>query len=335
MSASNLWFICLPSAGMPANIVKYPTYQQIFPLPRLAHSCSYLIMKRVVMNVRRPEQPPAPTADLFLELTPRLMKAARSELDSSWRALPSRDPYNRIYYIEDGHGRVNLAGREIVLRPGNLYFLPAHTPVGYQTERRVVIQWLHCCLGPVSGVELGAFLPCRNEVTPAQPEQIRVLFSRLIQLHDRGAITGVSWAETLEIRGLLFQLLAACALPLGEAPPHRINQAQFQRFLPVLERIERTLEPPPTLPELARMLHMTPAAFSRRFAALFGLPPIQYQLGRRIATARQMLRASDVKLEEVACRLGFSDAFHFSKTFKRLTGLSPQQFRQRPSLPLP
>jgi transcriptional regulator GlxA family with amidase domain len=80
---------------------------------------------------------------------------------------------------------------------------------------------------------------------------------------------------------------------------------------------------------------MTPAAFSRRFAALFGLPPIQYQLGRRIATARQMLRASDVKLEEVACRLGFSDAFHFSKTFKRLTGLSPQQFRQRPSLPLP
>jgi hypothetical protein len=126
-----------------------------------------LIMKRVVMSARLSEYPSAPPADLFLDLTPQLVMAARSELDASWRALPSRASYNRIYFIEDGDGRVNLAGREIVLRPGNLYFLPAHTPVGYQTDRRVVIQWLHCCLGPASGVELGAFLPCRNEVTPA------------------------------------------------------------------------------------------------------------------------------------------------------------------------
>jgi AraC-like DNA-binding protein len=292
-------------------------------------------MKRVNTTACEPATPAVAPADSFLDLTPRLVMAARSELGPSWHALPVPDPYNRIYFIEDGAGRVSLAGRELVLRPGKLYFLPAHTPVGYQTERRVVIQWVHCCLGPASGLELGALLPCRQESTPAHPAQIRALFTRLIELHGRGALTGASWAETLEIRGLLFQLLAACVAPRGELPPQRLNLSQFQRFRPVLERIERTLEPPPTLLELARLAHMTPAACSRRFAALFGLPPIQYQLGRRIATARQLLCASDMKIAEVARRLGFSDAFHFSKTFKRLTGMAPLQFRQRPPLPLP
>ncbi len=292
-------------------------------------------MKRMDTTVCEPATPVVASADFFLDLTPRLVMAARSELDSSWRALPSQDPFNRIYFIEDGAGRVRLAGRELVLRPGQLYFLPAHTPLGYQTERRVVIQWVHCCLGPASGLELGAFLPCRQESTPAHPAQIQACFTRLIELYALGATTGGSWAEALEIRGLLFQLLAACAAPRGELQPHRLTLTQFQRFLPVLERIERVLEPPPTLPELARLAHLTPAACSRRFAALFGLPPIQYQLGRRIATARQLLRASDVKIEEVARRLGFSDAFHFSKTFKRLTGLPPRLFRQCPPLPLP
>lgn len=291
-------------------------------------------MKRLLTTEDQTSQTPAPPADLFLELTPRLLMAARSELNTSWRALPSHNPYNRIYFIEDGDGRVSLAGREILLRPGNLYFLPAHTPIGYQTASRVVILWLHCALGPASGLELGAFLPCRNEVTPAHPKQIQTLFNRLIRLHGV-TTTGASWAQTLEIRGLLFQLLAACAAPQGATPKHPTDLAQFRRFLPVLERMERTQDSPPSLPELARLLHMTPPAFSRRFAALFGLPPIRYQLARRIATARQMLRASDVKIEEVARCLGFSDAFHFSKTFKHLTGISPQQFRRSPPLPLP
>ena len=41
-----------------------------------------------------------------------------------------------------------------------------------------------------------------------------------------------------------------------------------------------------------------------------------------------MLKTGNPALEEVARELGFSDAFHLSKTFKRYTGMSPREFRK-------
>jgi len=45
--------------------------------------------------------------------------------------------------------------------------------------------------------------------------------------------------------------------------------------------------------------------------------------------AKRLLRDRDVPLRVVAESVGFCDEFHFSKTFKRVTGLSPRTWRDR------
>ncbi len=79
---------------------------------------------------------------------------------------------------------------------------------------------------------------------------------------------------------------------------------------------------------LARMARMNPNSFIRLFKSQTGISPRAYLLGERIRKAALMLRTSAVSIEEIADALGFSDRYHFSKTFKKHLGLGPAMFRR-------
>lgn len=81
--------------------------------------------------------------------------------------------------------------------------------------------------------------------------------------------------------------------------------------------------------ELARIAHLSPSQFSRRFRAAYGAPPVAYQLALRVEAARTLLTTSDLSCKEIAARLGFQDGFHFSKCFKQHAGIPPTAFRRR------
>jgi AraC-like DNA-binding protein len=65
---------------------------------------------------------------------------------------------------------------------------------------------------------------------------------------------------------------------------------------------------------------------AHHFATEFGQTPRQYILKRRMEEAKIML-GNRSSVQETAERLGFYDAFHFSKTFKRFWKKSPSTYR--------
>ncbi len=79
--------------------------------------------------------------------------------------------------------------------------------------------------------------------------------------------------------------------------------------------------------DLARRAHLSPSRFSTIFRQQFGLAPHQYLMRLRIAQSKDMLQRTDLPLQRVADDCGFSDIHHFSKTFKRVIGLTPGQYR--------
>jgi AraC-like DNA-binding protein len=81
--------------------------------------------------------------------------------------------------------------------------------------------------------------------------------------------------------------------------------------------------------ELAKDLGMAYSHFRRIFRQQTGYAPWQYVLRLRLARARRLLAASaEMKLEDIAGKLGFSSAFHFSAAFKQAHGRSPDQWRR-------
>jgi len=67
---------------------------------------------------------------------------------------------------------------------------------------------------------------------------------------------------------------------------------------------------------------------SRIFKEQVGMTPSKFLADYRMQVAKKLLQDTSLSVKEVATRVGFSDQFHFSKTFKQFTGLSPVQFRK-------
>ncbi|MEV7972654.1 AraC family transcriptional regulator [Cellulomonas sp. NPDC089187] len=85
---------------------------------------------------------------------------------------------------------------------------------------------------------------------------------------------------------------------------------------------------PPTVAELADAAGCSPAALDRRLRRVFALSPQQYVLRARVDHAAALLGGTALPVAEVARAAGFYDQASFTRTFGRLTGETPAQFRR-------
>ncbi|GIG25954.1 AraC family transcriptional regulator [Cellulomonas denverensis] len=85
---------------------------------------------------------------------------------------------------------------------------------------------------------------------------------------------------------------------------------------------------PPTVAELAAAAGCSPATLDRRLRRVFALSPQQYVLRARVDHAAALLGGSTLPVAEVARAAGFYDQASFTRTFGRLTGETPAQFRR-------
>lgn len=101
----------------------------------------------------------------------------------------------------------------------------------------------------------------------------------------------------------------------------------------VLDRISELVvqqmnnQQPVTIEALAGIVGLSYAQLRRKINAVTGLPPARYILSLRIEKAKELLaRSPGITISEAAYRTGFSDNSHFTKVFRRITGLTPLQF---------
>ena len=100
-----------------------------------------------------------------------------------------------------------------------------------------------------------------------------------------------------------------------------------------LERIHSEFGRAWTVAALAREVGLSRAAFARRFAHAVGMPPLAYLTRWRMTIAGRLLRETDLKLTDVAGRVGYSSEFAFSKAFKLYYGVAPRAYRVSLGLP--
>ena len=82
--------------------------------------------------------------------------------------------------------------------------------------------------------------------------------------------------------------------------------------------------------ELARVVGMSAFHFAHAFRQATGIPPHRYVIDKRIARAKQLLVDTELTLDEVAQRIGYSSQSHFSVAFRKIAGITPSAFRRQP-----
>ncbi len=104
------------------------------------------------------------------------------------------------------------------------------------------------------------------------------------------------------------------------------DNAHIGKAIAIMQaRIERHLD----LSELCDYLDVSREHFVRLFSSYMGMPPMRYYARLKIEAARAMLSSTNLHVGEIADKLEFDSQFSFSRAFRRATGISPTDYRDR------
>ena len=80
--------------------------------------------------------------------------------------------------------------------------------------------------------------------------------------------------------------------------------------------------------KLSSDMGFTSAYLTKLFNRYVGETPLKYLTSLRIEEASRLLRETTYTIAEVGAQVGYPDQFHFSKTFRKLTGKNPSAYRK-------
>ena len=137
------------------------------------------------------------------------------------------------------------------------------------------------------------------------------------------------FAWDLQIRALIYLLvtgLARCCIGKLDELPDEVSEKQ-DPFMDIPAYIEDHISEPLRVEELARRCNLSYPWFAKRFHETYGLSCKQFIEHIRTETVQQYLVYSDLDLADISNRTGFTDCSHMVKDFRRMTGMTPGQFR--------
>jgi AraC family transcriptional regulator len=256
--------------------------------------------------------------------------------DAVYDARDSEAPSNILHFFEgppltsewffEGrtHRVVNLPG-SLALEPKGLHF-------GVHCARaRPAPQWIldvdqTLFARRIEETVRGGRVELTTHLNITDPQIVAL--HRLLQADlEAGCPAGPLYGELLGT-ALALQLTRLCTASATTPDPPRggLPPASLRR---ILEYIEANLDSNIRLDNLAREVGVSAFHFSRLFKQSTGSSPHQYLLHRRLDRAKTLLRQRATPLADVSTSTGFADQSHFTKVFRRFTGVTPSEYRRQ------
>jgi AraC-like DNA-binding protein len=245
----------------------------------------------------------------------------------------------------DGHRPLTLEGGDFVLLPAT----PAFTISGFEPVRpeRVDPKLTPSPTGEVRhgtrGVRpdvrlLGGYFvfdsPDAALLVSLLPSLVHVrgverlsVLVRLVSEESQQRRSGRDLVLTRLMEVLLIEALRSTGS--DEAPPGLLRGLSDSRLAPAIRQMHAQVERPWTVVQLARAAGLSRSAFFDHFTRTVGVPPMEYLVAWRMALARDLLRRKDLRIGEVAERVGYGSASTFSTAFSRLVGEAPSRYAER------
>lgn len=241
-------------------------------------------------------------------------------------------PCTELAVVIAGRMRLEVEGAEaIALGGGSFAIVPAHRRFrSGGGANRCLVYWVGLGAGwrrvEEVDAELGADERCAlDALYAAHALRALALPDALADAVAACFRTVHEQADPLLRRGSALILLGELRAALGAQT--RVVSAERAAMAPALELIERRLDQPPQIAELARACGLGRSAFRARFRAATGCTPADFLLERRLERARELLARPGATVAATAAALGFSSPQYFATAFRRVYGCAPSDVR--------
>ena len=261
--------------------------------------------------------------------------------DWNWRNVIS--PFTRLYYVTEGAARMLLPTGIQELKPDHLYLVPSFTTHSYLCDTHFVHYYLHIyedhqsessiledfsfpteipagdlelpLIKRLCGINPTMQLP---QSDPTSYDNNPTLIKNIIKNKQR------TFCDKVESRGIVYQLMARF---LKDAQPKaEINDDRIQKVLSYIRKnIYKTID----IDSLAAISCLSKDHFIRLFKKEVNNTPLQYINQKKIEKAQLILITDSMPVKNISYLLAYEDHSYFNRLFKKLTGVTPQQYRDR------
>jgi len=213
-------------------------------------------------------------------------------------------PYAALSFRVSGTGDFEIGTKRLSTSPGDVLFLPAHTPykVNYSVSESIVVHFEYCNYFEAENIRLN------------HPSRIESRFQHLLEAwNDRHSIHLA--------KSILYDIFDKVARD-QESSIDDTTIANCVRYIDT-----NFCDPKINIGAVCATAFISASSLQREFANCFGMSPKQYLIQLRMNRALELLTESKLSVKEISSACGFTDEKYFSRAFKKKYGYPPSQFR--------
>lgn len=163
---------------------------------------------------------------------------------------------------------------------------------------------------------------CRNEVAG-----LFISITRQVKVSSPAEVLSFfqEAAEPEQLRQLAYMQVGRMLSLMGEERESRHFRVLDRAKAYIQEHYRRDI----SMEQAAEHVNLSPYYFSKLFKEQTGETFIDYVTGLRIERAKKLIGQEELSLKEICYEVGYKDPNYFSRVFKKITGLTPSEYRQR------
>lgn len=230
-----------------------------------------------------------------------------------------------FFIVTKGNGTLEYGNGVYQLSQGDCVFLNCQTPYAHHTSENLwELKWIHF-IGPQMNMIYEKYLELGG--TPSFKANNAENYIRLWEQIFHLAASN-DYMKDMEIYSALVALLTSLlneSKRISSSPDSTYSKHNLQS---VKEYLDTHYSEKISLDFLSGRFYINKFYLTRIFKEHFGITITNYLLQIRITHAKRLLRFTDLSIDKISRECGMNDANYFSRTFKKIEGITPGQFRK-------
>ena len=233
--------------------------------------------------------------------------------------------YYTIHFVLKGQGYFYINNRKYSLKAGQCFFIPPEVSTLYKAEPANPWTYIWICFNGEQAATLSRHCHLTIEEPVQQLTSVCPYQETILEMMTRTRLTPANEAY---IQSSLYRIIAM----LEEEFHASYTTAESTDNFYITQAVDYIKKSPLqyiTVTDVADYLHISRSHLYGLFKKHLGTTPQAFLTSAKIIAARDFLTVTDIPIANIAVSCGYQNPFAFSRAFKKETGMTPKEYRQK------
>lgn len=227
-----------------------------------------------------------------------------------------------FFTVLSGEGELVYGGSKYPLHAGDCVFIDCRVPYSHSTSNHLwSLAWVHFNGLQMEGI-YEKYKSRGGKVVFQSTEEYRPLLEKIKEISKSS-----SYVRDMELSAQLSNLLVLLMKDSWN-PGENTEVGKRGQVGEIRSFIDENYNTPITLDSLSTRFYINKTYLAEIFKEQYGVGINEYLIEKRVTKAKEMLRFTEMTMDEIAEAIGVNGAPYFSRMFKKTEGISPKEWRK-------